>query len=566
MSDDGKLEIAAGFATAQGARPDNQDFGAVELGTANEQVLQGIIAAVADGVGGAKGGRIAAELAVRSFIDGYRAQDPVGGIAAAGITVMQGYNRWLHEQGRIDPAMTGAATTFTALVLRGREAVTLHVGDSRAWHFRDGVLTRLTEDHVLPQPDLNHVLYRAAGIEAELRLDSRRTRLAPHDRLLLASDGVHGVLSDRVLTRLLAARATPDADAAAIVAAASAAGTRDNATAIVIDVVAVPALDPDIVGAEVARLPILPPPAPGDMVDGFRLTRLLSDGRYTRLFVAEESAAKDGEAIVLKFPKLALLSEAGARAAFLRESFIGQRINSPFVGRTLELVPDRQSRLYIAMPFLDGETLEARLLRAPLSVRGGLEIAVRLARGVAALHRRTIAHRDIKPENVMLTVDGGLKLIDLGVARLPRLADFAEAEAPGTPSYMAPEMYAGERGDERTDQYALGVTLYRMFTGRYPYGEIEAFSRPRFERPTPPSRYRDDLPAWLDAALLRTVAVDPAARFADVEELVHVLRSGSRQAVRPRPTAPLIERNPILLWKGVSLLLAIALIAALVTR
>ncbi len=566
MGGDGRLEIAAGFATAQGPRPDNQDFGAVDLGSATEQAMQGVLAAVADGVGGAKGGRIAAELAVHSFIDGYRAQDPLRGIEAAAVTAMNGYNRWLHERSRIDPAMTGAATTFTALVLRGREAVTLHVGDSRAWHFRDGGLTRLTEDHVLPQPDLNHVLYRAVGIEGELRLDSRRTRLVPHDRLLLASDGVHGVLSDRVLARLLAARGTPDADAAAIVAAAAAAGTRDNATAIVIDVIAVPAIDPDIVGAEVASLPILPPPAPGDVVDGFRLVRILSDGRYTRLFVAEDAAAKGDPAVALKFPKLTLLSEAGARAAFLREGFIGRRIDSPFVGRTHELAPDRQSRLYIAMPLLEGETLEARMQRSPLSIRGGLDIAVRLARGVAALHRRGIAHRDIKPDNVMLTTDGGLKLIDLGVARLPRLAEFAESETPGTPSYMAPEMYAGEPGNDLTDQFALGVTLYRMFTGHYPYGEVEAFSRPRFDRPTPPSRYREDMPAWLDAALLRAVAVDRAARFADIEELIYVLGSGSRQAVRPRAPAPLIERYPVRVWQAISLLLAIALVAALVRR
>ena len=72
--------------------------------------------------------------------------------------------------------MAGAATTFTALVLRGSEATTLHVGDSRAWHFRDGVLTRLTEDHVLSQPGLSHVLYRAIGIEPDLRLDVRGGR------------------------------------------------------------------------------------------------------------------------------------------------------------------------------------------------------------------------------------------------------------------------------------------------------------------------------------------------------------------------------------------------------
>lgn len=562
MRGDGRLEIAAGFATAQGPRPDNQDFGAVDLGSASEQAVQGIVAAVADGVGGAMAGRVAAELAVRSFIDGYRAQNPLIGIAAAATRALAGFNRWLHDSGRIDPAMKAAATTFTALVLRGREAVVAHVGDSRAWHYRDGVLTQLTQDHVLPQPDLNHVLYRAVGIEPTLRLDLRSLPLEPHDRLLLASDGVHGVLSSKVLARLLGARQSAEADAAAIVEAAGAAGTRDNATAILIDILAVTAIDQSSIGAEAERLPILPPPSVGDTVDGFRLDELLSDGRYTRLF----RAIGDKGEVVLKFPKPNLLTEAGARASFLRESFLGRRVASPFVGQTLALAPGRQSRLYVAMPFYDGETLDARLQRAPLAIAAGLRLAIQIARGVAALHRLGVAHRDIKPDNVIILADGSCRLIDLGVARIERLAEFEAAETPGTPSFMAPEMFEGEPGNAATDQYALGVTLHRLFTDRYPYGEVEAFSRPRFGEPVPASRHRPDLPAWLDATLRRAVALDPTARFGDVEELIHRLEAGSAHAATAPTARPLIERYPVGFWKGVALLLAIALAVSLATR
>ena len=141
---DARLEIAAGFATLQGPKADNQDFGGVHLGSPIERREHGVVAVVADGVSGSKAGRTAAELATRSFIDGYLDQNPLNGIAANGIKALRGFNRWLHAKGRSDPAMTAAATTFTALVLRGREATALHVGDSRAWNFRDGVLTRLT--------------------------------------------------------------------------------------------------------------------------------------------------------------------------------------------------------------------------------------------------------------------------------------------------------------------------------------------------------------------------------------------------------------------------------------
>jgi serine/threonine protein phosphatase PrpC len=254
MSDDGRLQIAAGFATSRGPRADNQDFGAVHLGSPSEQRIHGIVAVVADGVSGSKGGRIASELAARSFIDGYLSKSPLGGIAAAGVASLMGFNRWLHARGKADPAMTGAATTFTALVLRGREAVALHVGDSRAWHFRDGVLTRLTEDHTLSQPGLSHVLYRAVGIEPDVRLDVRTMPLRDHDRLLLTTDGVHGVVPEDELTRLLARRASSDADAQAIVEQAGINGATDNATAVVIDVVRSDSVAPGPVVAATERL------------------------------------------------------------------------------------------------------------------------------------------------------------------------------------------------------------------------------------------------------------------------------------------------------------------------
>jgi serine/threonine protein phosphatase PrpC len=564
MSADARLQIAAGFATAKGPRADNQDFGAVHIGSPSEQALHGMVALVADGVSGSRAGRIASELAGRTFIDAYVDQNPLKGVAAAGVAALSGYNRWLHAKGRSDPDMAGAATTFTALVMRGREATVLHVGDSRAWHFRDGVLTRLTEDHVLAQPGLSHVLYRAVGIEPDLRLDTRAVTLKAHDRLLLTTDGVHGVVSEAELADLLARRASPEADAQAVVAAAGQAETRDNATALVIDVIRPGAVDQDAIGAEAADLLILALPTAGDRIDGFVLDRVLSDGKYTRVFSARDG--EGGDRLVLKFPKPALLSESGARGAFLRESFIGRRIESPHVGKTISLEPGRQSGLYIAQPLYVGRTLHAKIAEEPFDIPSGLDLSIRLSKGVAALHRLGIAHRDIKPDNVILEADGGLKLIDLGVARLPRVEEFAEAEAPGTPGYKAPEMFAGNPGDALTDQYALGVTLYRIFTSEYPSGQETEFSRIRFDRPTRPTQHRPDMPAWLEATILRTLSVDPADRFDSVEELIHVLEAGSAAAVPSRRNLSLMEREPVRFWQAVSAGLFVLLLLSWMLR
>src|SRR5262245_61584666 len=148
---EGRLLVAGGHASEKGIRPDNQDFAGIYAASELERISHGMIAAVADGVGGSaenthRGGRVAAELSVRALIDGLYDQPDTIGVPAAAQRVMAPFNRWLCSMGRTD-SMAHAATTFTALVLRHRKGHVLHVGDSRAWHFRDGRLTQLTEDH-----------------------------------------------------------------------------------------------------------------------------------------------------------------------------------------------------------------------------------------------------------------------------------------------------------------------------------------------------------------------------------------------------------------------------------
>jgi len=563
MRDDGQLVAAAGFASQTGPRAENQDFGGVHVGSALERMRHGILAAVADGVSGGKAGREAAELAVRALVEGFYAMPDTVGPARAMQAPLAAYNRWLHAQGRGE-TMANSATTFTALALRGRRAHLVHVGDSRAWRYSGGRLTCLTTDHVRPEPDLSHVLIRAIGIEPELRLDHAQLELAEHDRLVLTTDGVHGVLSPARIGAILAENASAEATAEQLVDAALAAGGRDNATAVVVDVVRLPAPDHDGILAGLADLPFVAPPAPGQWIDGFQVERVLSTGRHAVLLVATDG--EDGARVVLKFPRDEVLSERALRLAFAREIMLGQRVASPFVLAAHPVRPERQTALYGVLPYLTGETMAERMARSLPGLKGGIEAAIGLTRAVAALHRLEVVHRDIKPDNVMLLPDGGLKLIDLGVARLPRVEDFRPDEIPGTPGFMAPEQFAGNAGDALTDQFALGVTLYRWFTGKWPYGEQEAFQRPRFGRAVAPSQHRPEIPSWLDNAILTAIQPDPAARFGDVVELLRALEGGGAREVGPRRKLPLAARHPELFWQVTSAVLLAALIASLLLR
>ncbi len=160
-----------------------------------------MVAVVADGVGGHEGGREAAELAVRGFLDGYFSLPGSLGAQQAAARSLDAINSWIVAQGRVDPRRAGMATTFTALILSGRSGHCVHVGDSRLYRFREEALEQLTEDHVMGRGDLRHVLRRAVGLEDPVRLDHASFTLRPLERYLLCSDGVHGALERREAAR-----------------------------------------------------------------------------------------------------------------------------------------------------------------------------------------------------------------------------------------------------------------------------------------------------------------------------------------------------------------------------
>jgi serine/threonine protein kinase len=210
--------------------------------------------------------------------------------------------------------------------------------------------------------------------------------------------------------------------------------------------------------------------------------------------------------------------------------------------------------LYYVMREYSGSTLAQLHERVgPLPLAQWQDLAERLLRAVGMLHRRQILHRDIKPENLLLGDDGELRLLDFGLAYCPGLSLDEPSALPGTPSYIAPEAFRGDPPSAQQDLYSVGVTLYVLLTGHFPYGEIEAFQRPRFGVPVSPSRYRPDLPEWLIQTLERAVAADPAQRFETAEEWLLLMEQGERRSLSVRPR-PLLEREPLKVWRTLALI------------
>ena len=547
------LTIATGHATLTGARERNEDFVGMVTPNEPERSVKGLLAAVADGVSGNQGGREAAEYSIRGLLADYYATPDTWPISQSLDRVLSATNSWVQHQGSIRAELAGMATTLTCVVLRGGFYHFAHVGDSRLYLLRAGTLTRLTTDHVWDRPEMQHVLTRAIGLDSRLAIDHGMGELRLRDVLLLVTDGVWGALRDHDLTSHLSVLAlqqiSADDAAAGLLQAALAAGSTDNLSALVLRVDALPEQDLRDALSTLQGLPVPPRFKVGQQIDGFRIDSLLHDSRTTLLYRVTE--LRSGRALVLKTLQPERANDPQERAALAHEEWLAKRAVARFFAQVI--TPEQRSASYFLTTWHDGSTLQQQLdAGVHFTIPDVIAHGTRLVRAAGALHRRSILHRDIKPANVHIGDDGELRLLDFGVAQSG--FDNGITSQAGTPSFLAPEQFDNAPAARQTDLYAVGVTLYQLLTRHLPYGEIEPFQRPRFGDPVPPTRYRPEVPSWLENLLIKAVAHDPADRFETAEEFLLTLERGPSRGLAAAPPTPLMKRDPTSIWRSVAII------------
>lgn len=549
------LQLSFAEASAIGPREENQD--ALRLVTPAPALAasKGYLFAIADGVSQCADGGLAARSTLQALALDYYATPETWGVAQALDRLLLAQNRWLQANGGGQPLLT----TVSALVMRGRRFTLAHVGDCRVYRWHADTLQRVSKDHVWDQPGMQHVLKRALGLDQHLVLDFLDGELRLDESFVLLSDGIWAVLGDTAIAAIL--RDQPDLHSAAqtLVSAAHLAGSQDNASALL---VRVDALGETSIGDALIHLQQWPlPPAlkPGQTFEGWQVEGMLGQSQQSLLYRVRDSQQQPW---LLKTLPGALRDDHLAGQALLSEEWFLKRV----AGRHFPEVhaASQRQHLYYVMREYSGSTLAQLHERvAALPLAQWQDVAERLLKAVGMLHRRQILHRDIKPENLLLGDDGELRLLDFGLAYCPGLSEDQPTTLPGTPSYIAPEAFAGEAPTPQQDLYAVGVTLYFLLTGHYPYGEIEAFQRPRFGVPVSASRYRPDLPDWIAQSLERAVAADPGQRFETAEEWLLLLEQGERRSLSVRPR-PLLEREPLKVWRTLALVMLVVNLVLLV--
>ncbi|MEE4087407.1 bifunctional protein-serine/threonine kinase/phosphatase [Pseudomonas viridiflava] len=534
------LQLRFAEFSASGPRPENQDALRLVTPVAALAASKGYLFALADGVSQCADGALAAQSTLQALALDYYSTPETWGVAQSLDRLLLAQNRWLLANGLL--------TTLSALVLRGRRFTLAHVGDCRAYRWQGGKLKRISEDHVWEQADMQHVLKRALGLDQYVVMDYLEGELCEGERLLLVSDGIWATLGDASIRSILNEQDDLDAAVKTLVSAAHLAGSQDNASALLIQV---DSLGEDDLGDALLQLQQWPlPPAlkPGQMFEGWSVGNVLAQSRQSILYRAHDA---HGLPWLIKTLPSARHDEPGAGQGLLLEEWFLRRVAGRFFPE-IHPLPERQ-HLYYAMREYSGRTLAHLFsLSGPLPLAQWQDLATRLLRATGLLHRRNIIHRDIKPENLLLGDDGELRLLDFGLAFCPGLSAANTDDLPGTPSYIAPEAFSGAEPNPQQDLYAVGVTLYYLLTGQYPYGEIEAFQHRRFGTPIPASRYRPDLPLWLSQSLDKAVQANPAQRYETAEQWQLELEQAEQRPVVARPR-PLLEREPLKVWRTLAL-------------
>ncbi len=520
--------------------------------------FKGVVGVIADGVSSSDYGGEAARTSVKNFIEDYYSTPDSWTVKKSAQKILVALNSWLFRQGQDESStMKGLVTTFSSIVFKSTQAYLFHIGDSRIYRLRDGGLEQLTRDHMADMGGGRIYLSRALGVDNHLEVDCRGIDLRVKDTFLLTTDGVHDFVDHDLMCEIVS-EATPVAERAQkIVEKALANKTPDNVTALIFEVESLPEETEEEVFQKLTRLPFPPDLQPGMIIDGFKILQTIAESARGQVYLAEDSANQTK--IVLKTPSVNYEDDPTYLNGFIQEQWVGQRINHPGVMKPY-ISGRHRTCLYFKTEYIEGQNLKEWIQENSEPLLSEVRpIVEQIIQALRAFHRQDMVHQDLKPDNIMIDTSGRVKIIDFGSTKVAGITEITSVINPdhpmGTLNYTAPEYMMGEQGTNRSDIFSLGVIVYEMLTGHLPYKEknINSFKLRSYSdmKYIPARKWRLDIPEWVDAALKKAVAPNPADRYGLLSEFLYDFKTPKRD-VNGADFQPLLQRNPLLVWQGVA--------------
>jgi serine/threonine-protein kinase len=263
----------------------------------------------------------------------------------------------------------------------------------------------------------------------------------------------------------------------------------------------------------------------GKTISHYKILKKLGEGGMGEVHLAQDT--KLSRKVALKFLPVQLASDGELKERFEREARAAAALNHPNI-ITIHEVTEHENRPFIAMEYVEGESLKDLIARKELSVGEVLDIALQISDGLAAAHQAGIVHRDIKPQNILMGKDRRVRICDFGLAKAKKDVTLTQVGSTlGTIAYMSPEQAQGKEADHRSDIFSFGVVLYEMITGQLPFkGEHDAAVIHSIvnDTPEPLARYKSDVPEGLQKAVGKAMEKSLQTRYQHVDELGADLR------------------------------------------
>jgi eukaryotic-like serine/threonine-protein kinase len=560
------LKASVGFATDKGPKDDNEDFVGAIIPNEPQLTHKGIVAAIADGMSGSDAGKLASQSCVGSFLSDYYSTPDSWSVKQAGQKVLSATNSWLYSQGQSRYQSTkGMVSTLSVIVLKSTTAYLFHVGDSRIYRLRKGNFEQLTRDHRIWVSHDKNYLNRAMGIEPKLEVDYKSLPLEKDDLFVMTTDGIHDFIDDKSLKKLLGVSADLNVLAEKILQHAKANNSDDNLTCQLLRVDSLPEAKEDEILRRHANLPFPPPLQPGMILDGYRIEAELHASKRTQIYRALDMLTDTQ--VILKTPSILYDDDTHFIEHFLHEEWAGKRINHDNVIKILS--SDRpKSRIYYVTEYIEGQTLREWMDTHPKpDIKAVISLIEQIAKGLRAFHRKEMLHQDLKPENIMIESQGKVKIIDFGSVKIAGIAEIAPLEFQdeenilGTLNYTAPEYHLGQRGTIKSDLYSLAVITYEMLNGALPFGQdMPENPSPGFLanlRYVPSFHHNPMIPTWIDGALKKATAIALQLRYDELTEFLYDLNNPNPNFMQAEASIPLLRRNPLRFWQGLSVILGI---------
>lgn len=560
------LAVTIGYATNKGVKPVNQDFAGSVVPKEPQLSAKGIVLAMADGISSSDVSQEASESAVLGFLEDYYCTSDSWSVKSSAQKVIRSINSLLCAQTQNSPHRfnkdKGYVCTFSALILKSNTAHILHTGDTRIYRLANGELDQLTEDHRKVVSTEVSYLTRGLGIDQNLEIDYQTQSLEKGDIYILATDGIYEFIEHEVMRKIIAHSITLQHAAGDILAACLEAGSNDNLSIQIVRVDHVPNYELE----EVHRLTSLPLPPRLNarmIFDGFEIIREIYISSRSHVFLAKDIESE--QLVVIKTPSTELRSDTAYLEQFMLEEWIAKRVTNPYVAKAV-LSSRKRNYLYLVTEYIDGISLEQWMIDNPkpslIQVRSIVE---QIAKGLQAFHRQEMIHQDIRPKNIMIDSNNTVKIIDFGSTYIAGVSEY-DNEIRGTMRYSAPEYFLGKAGTQCSDLYSLAVITYQMLSGSFPYGtkiaQAKSFSAQKKLNYQTLIDDDSELPAWVDDALYKALQIDPLQRYQVLSEFIHDLKHPSSSYVS-RTKPPLIQRDPVMFWQGISFGLFILLVIQL---